>query len=224
MPIPAGYKSPFFCNENYHLLFKSLDGLLLFRNDLNRKFFLERFSFFLRPVLISKAYCQLDNHVHFVVQVKDLKLLYQSIIAIPDEAKTVAMKKFLLDPGNEVLINELIARQTNRFMVSYANSYNSVYNRRGGLFQSPFRRSVITGENHLRQAIIYVHANAQKHRLISNYRNYPYSSYHEILSGTRLFVDGDDVLRFFGGAKNFVQQHQLQVDHFYANRWPSFVN
>jgi hypothetical protein len=157
-----------------------------------------------------------------VVQVKEPGLLHQSIIAIPDEARTVSMKKFLLNPGNDQLVDDLIERQVNRFMVSYTNSYNKVYKRKGGLFQSPFRRSVITDENHLQRAIIYVHSNAQKHGLINDYRRYAYSSYHEILSGRYLFVDGCSVLHFFGGIKNFIEQHQFHIDHYYANQWPIF--
>jgi DeoR/GlpR family transcriptional regulator of sugar metabolism len=36
--------------------------------------------------------------------------------------KTVAMKKFLSEPANELFIGELIERQINSFMVSYAIS------------------------------------------------------------------------------------------------------
>ncbi len=217
MPTPIAFKAPFLCDQSYHLVFKSIGGLLLFKHVLNRTFFLRRFSFFLGPVLICKAYCQLDNHVHFVVQIKKVELLHQSIIAVPDETKTVSMKKFLHDPGRVVLIDELIERQVNRFMVSYTNSYNKVYNRKGGLFQSPFRRSVITGENRLQQSIIYTHANPQKHGLTTDFRSYPYSSYREILSGEYRFVDGFSVLYFFGGITNFIEQHRLQADQFYRN-------
>ena len=56
----------------------------------------------------------------------------------------------------------------------------------GGLFQSPFKRSLINGDDHLQQAIIYVHANAKKYGLIKDFRMYAHSSYHEILSNTFL--------------------------------------
>ena len=68
-------------------------------------------------------------------------------------------------------------------MTSYANLIKHAYDRKGGLFQSPFRRSLISDEIHLQQAIIYTHANAQKHGIIKDFRDYPYTSYHEIVAG-----------------------------------------
>jgi putative transposase len=219
MPTPAAYKAPFYANQHYHLLFKSNDGILLFRNDEDRTCFLEKFSQFTRSIFNYQAYCMLDNHVHFIISVKENTLLQQSIAGINDGKKTVAMKKFLGDPVNELFTDELIERQINSFMVSYANSYNKTYKRNGGLFQSPFRRSTINEDAHLQQAIIYVHANAQKHGLIKDYRLYAYSSYNEILSG-KSFVNVDDVINFFGGTKQFIDLHEQQVAYYYANNWP----
>ncbi len=130
------------------------------------------------------------------------------------------MKKFLAAVQNDQLVDDLIERQVNRFMVSYANAYNKMYARTGGLFQSPFRRSKIENESHLQQAIIYVHANAQKHGLVSDYRLYGHSSYHESLSGNSLFVQTAEVLIFFGDTKNFIEQHEKQVAQYYGRNWP----
>jgi hypothetical protein len=72
----------------------------------------------------------------------------------------------------------------------------------------------------LQQAIIYVHANAQKHGLIKDYRVYSYSSYNEKISGKSLFVDVNGVVNFFGGTKKFIDLHEQQVAYYYANNWP----
>jgi putative transposase len=199
MPVPPTFKAPFYCDQFYHLVFESIDGLFLFRNHENRIFFLQKFLFFFRPVLTCWSYCLLDNHAHFIVHIKNALLFRQSLIEIPDTTRTVAMMKFLSNPEDEFTVDELIERQANRFMVSYANSYNKVYSRRGGLFQSPFRRSTIQEDGHLQQAIIYVHANAQKHGLITDYRNHLYSSYHEIINGASSIIDVPAVINFFGG-------------------------
>ena len=214
------FKTPFYCNQYYHLVFKSIDGLLLFNNDDNRTFFLQRFSFFLDFFFDCYAWCQLDNHVHFIVNVKTKDLLKQAVSGIPDVNKTVAMKKFLSIPSDNLLIDELIERQINSFMVSYTNAYNRMFQRTGGLFQF-FRRSSINEEAHLQQAIIYVHANAQKHRLINDYRNYPHNSFKEIVNGKSLLVDTKAVLNFFGGLEQFIKIHNQQVAYFYAADWPS---
>ena len=162
MPVPITFRAPFYCDQFYHLVFKSVGDLLLFRDHENRPFFLSRFLRYFKPVLTCWAYCLLDNHAHFVVRVKNARSLQTSVIEIPDKEKTVSMKNFLSNPTDEFLMGPLIEKQVNRFMVSYTLSYNKYYKRYGGLFQSPFRRSVITGDQHLFNTILYVHSNAKK--------------------------------------------------------------
>jgi REP element-mobilizing transposase RayT len=87
MPTPAEYKAPFYANQYYHLVFKSNDGLLLFRNDEDRVCFLKKFSQFTKLIFNYQAYCMLDNHVHFIISVKENSLLQQSIGGINDEKK-----------------------------------------------------------------------------------------------------------------------------------------
>ena len=198
------------------LVFKSIGDLLLFRNHENKMFFLYKFVSFLKPVLNCWSYSLLDNHAHFIVRIKDIFSLQQSLSNVPDTTRTVSINKFLADTGNELLVDELIVRQVNRFMVSYTNSYNQFYDRAGGLFQSPFRRLVIQEEAHLQQSVIYVHANAQKHRLIPDYRNHLYSSYNEIINGVSSIIAIDEVLTFFGGLERFIELHQEQIAYYYG--------
>ncbi len=131
------------------------------------------------------------------------------------------MNSFLADFKNEELLQRLVERQMNSFLVSYSNYLNNKYGRKGGIFQSPFRRIQISDDNHLQQAVIYVHANAQKHRLISDFSNYKHSSYSEILSSDSTFVNVESILNFFGSKENFIKSHKAQVEHYYSNKWPS---
>ncbi len=179
-------------------------------------FFLQKFTSFLKPVFNCWSYSLLNNHAHFIVRVKDILSLQQSLNNIPDTTRSAAINKFLSDAGNELLVDELIVRQVNRFMVSYTNSYNKFYDHTGGLFQSPFRRLVIQDEGHLQQSVIYVHANAQKHRLVHDYRNHLYSSYHEIINGASSIIAIDEVLTFFGGLEQFIELHQKQAAYYYG--------
>src|SRR5882724_6484073 len=144
MPTPTAYKAPFLYGDFYHLVFKSIDDLLLFRCHDNKLFFMERFSFFLHSFLACWAWTLLDNHAHFIVRVREAEDIYHRLEAIPDEARTVSMKKLLSDTNRITDPDELIERQANRLMVSYVNAYNNMYKRKGGLFLSPFRRFAIT--------------------------------------------------------------------------------
>jgi putative transposase len=221
MPTSIQFKAPFYPGGYYHIVFKSNDGVLLFATEENRSFFLQKFSLYFHSVSDCLAYCLLDNHVHFIIHLRTGPSLQNCISSIVEEARTVSMKRFLIDPNNVNIIEEVVERQVNSFMASYANAYNKTRSRKGSLFQSPFRRVAIKEESHLQQAIIYVHANAQKHGLIRDFKDYKYSSYWEIIKENPLNVLVEDVLKFFGGKELYIRTHQEQVDHYYNKGWPS---
>jgi hypothetical protein len=150
-----------------------------------------------------------------------LKSILENIENATETAITLAMRAFLDDLENEKLFDAMIERQMNSFLVSFANYHNNKYKRKGGLFQKPFRRIQICDDSHLQQAVIYVNANAQKHNLINDFRQYPYSSYNEVIQNTNKFIDTKAVLSFFGGIENFIAIHKRQVEYYYGADWPS---
>ncbi len=220
MPISNEYKAPFACNQYYHILFRSIDGIPLFKSELERRFFLEKWQRFLTMLLETWAFSQLDNHVHLIVRIRDQQEIIGQLNKLSAEAKTKSMSRYLMQPI-ESLLDEVSERQVNSFMVSYANTYNNRSERRGGVFQQPFRRSIITEESHLQQAIIYTHANAQKHGLVSDFKLHNHNSYRMILDKNEEFVSANAVLDFFEGIKQFISVHTEQVAYFYNHHWPS---
>jgi putative transposase len=220
MPTPVRYKAPFYAGSHYHIIFRSIDGLKLFEVEENHHLFLQRFSRYMFCICDCLAYCLLNNHVHFIIQIKPQDILIRSISAIQKDERTVSMNRFLIEPETENNTDILIERQVNSFMVAYTNAYNLSYIRKGSLFQSPFRRTEIKEESHLQQAIIYTHANAQKHGIIKDYKAYKYSSYWEIVQANSVYVNVSKVLAFFGGRDKFIDLHQIQIDHFYNKGWP----
>ena len=219
MPTPLKYKAPLHADHHYHLIFRSVDGVQLFREPCNHVFFLQRFRLYLRPVLSTIAYCLLENHAHFIVKIKSIEALKKSIAKLPEERRTKIMCRFLEAEDPETLVNDMILRQINSFMVSYALSYNKFYNRRGGLFHSPCRRVVVKDEAHLRNGIVYVHANAQKHQIVTDFKTYPHSSYHEILANFSSLITIKPVLEFFGGKELFIKTHDEIALHYYMTGW-----
>lgn len=215
MPVSEQFKAPFQTQGYYHITFRSIDNVLLFNDPANYDFFLQKFTSYLQPVFSCFAYCLLKNHAHFVVQVNDRNTMLEYVSALPEEKKTMAMRKFMNDPENEGLVDGVIERQANSFMLSYVNALNKSLDRKGSLFQSPFRRVQITGEPHLQQAIIYTHANAQRHGIVVDFKEYKHTSYHEILAGYSLIIAIPQVLQFFNGRAHFIKEHGAQVKHFY---------
>jgi len=131
------------------------------------------------------------------------------------------MRSFLAGQNNEAHFDALVERQMNSFLVSFVNYNNNKYNRKGGLFQKLFRRIHVADDIHLQQAIIYVHANAQKHNIVTDFKDHAYTSYSAILNNDTVFTDAENVISFFGDTEKFESIHKSQVDHFYSSNWPS---
>ena len=219
MPTPPEFKASFQPECFYHIVCKSIDGIMLFKEDIDYKVFLQRFQQFTNQVLDVWSYCLLTNHTHHIIRIKSLATVIENIKKLT--AQTVAMKSFLLEPDNELFIDAMIERQMNSFLVSFANYTNNKYNRKGGLFQKPFRRIEVSDDSHLQQAIIYVNANAQKHKLVKDFRDHHHNSYTAIINNDFAFIDVKIVIEFFGGSEKFMSIHKSQVDYYYGNDWPS---
>ncbi len=221
MPTPAILKSSFISDHYYHFVCKSIDGILLFPGVEDYKIFKDRFKKFTDEFLEIWSYCFLPNHTHQIVKIKSIETIKNCIDKFPLENKTKTMLAFLDDCTNEMALDKMIDRQMNSFLVSYANYYNNKYNRQGGLFQKPFKRIAITDDSHLQQAIIYTHANAQKHGLVNDFQQYPFSSYAEIIKDNNYYTNSKNVVAFFGGVEKFTEIHNAQVAYYYQNSWPN---
>lgn len=219
MPIPEQFKAPFEFQKYYHILFRSIDGIPLFKTEKERMFFLEKWKRFTDPVFETWAYSLLDNHTHFIIKVKQQAEVIQTLSALTEDTKTKAIREFL-EKKEGSMIGPIIERQINSFMVSYTNTYNNIIERKGGLFQQPFRRSIIASDAHLQQSIVYVHANVQKHGLQNDFKLHPYNSYHTILEGNSTLINTEAVRDYFGGIDEFISIHSEQVAYFYKHQWP----
>jgi putative transposase len=221
MPTPEELKAPFFSNCFYHIVCKSIDGLPLFNESKDYAVFLERFKKFNGGFMDVWAYCLLLNHAHYIIKIKYPAFIKSFISQLAPPEKTKAMVSFLADPTDESLTDAVIERQMNSFLVSYANYVNNKYNRKGGLFQKPFKRIQISSDSHLQQAVVYVHANAQKHGIVNDFKAYGYFSYSLMMDDGYNYTDSKSVIEFFGGIDKYMQVHNEQVAYFYSKGWPS---
>jgi REP element-mobilizing transposase RayT len=57
----------------YHIYNRGINGCLIFENDENKRFFLNQFSKYLGGKVKLLAYCLMDNHFHFVIQISDVE-------------------------------------------------------------------------------------------------------------------------------------------------------
>jgi putative transposase len=55
----------------YHIYNRGINGTTIFENDDNKTYFLKQFSKYLFGKISIFAYCLMDNHFHFVIQVNE---------------------------------------------------------------------------------------------------------------------------------------------------------
>jgi hypothetical protein len=124
MPTPAKFKAPFRAQSFYHIVIKSIDGLLLFQHPGQKELFVERYNRFMAGVFDTCAYILLTNHAHFIVQVHPQEAVQNYIRSLPAEERTKSMQAMLLSPSTELFLNEVIERQINRLLVSFSTTFN----------------------------------------------------------------------------------------------------
>ena len=113
-----------------------------------------------------------------------------------------------------------LSKLMQRLGTSYAQYFNGRHGHVGKVFQNRFSSEPVETEAHMLVAIRYIHRNAEVAR-IATMRDYPWSSYREIL-GKRVALEGEGIcdaskaLEFFGSMEEFSRFHAMEneVDGF----------
>jgi hypothetical protein len=79
------------------------------------------------------------------------------------------------------------------------------------LFQHPFGRVMITSDRQFWNVIAYIHQNPQKHKFVTDFREWKYSSYGIILSEKKTSVNRSKVMEWFGNREEYIALHQQWV-------------
>ncbi|WP_242921939.1 hypothetical protein [Pontibacter liquoris] len=182
----------------YHLYTRGNNKETLFRHPDNYAYFLQLYRKYIVPYVDTFAYCLLPNHVHFLVQLKEEE----------------AMKPQWLTEDTTKLVS--IERQLAHLLNAYAKTINKRYNRLGRLFQHRFGRKEVTSDAYFTRLIYYIHFNPQHHGLLADFSDWPYSSYHSILSKSKTTLQREEVLAWFGGSDEYRQFHEENAADFTA--------
>lgn len=166
----------------YHIYNRGNNGEDIFIEERNYLYFLNLYKKYLTPIAETFAYCLLPNHFHLLIRIKDL-------------SEFSGCENF--QPG----------RAFAGLFGTYAKGFNTAYERTGSVFEKPFRRKMILENQYLYNLVIYIHFNPQRHGLINDFREWPYSSYKAIAGGLDTKIRKDEVLGWFGGQTGFVSSH-----------------
>lgn len=198
--------SPLLSDTFYHIYNRGINGEDLFKQDRNYEYFLKKYALFLEPVVETYAYCFLKNHFHLLIKIKDENTLTQFY---NEQNRSKEIKQGLHNP------NFIVSKQFAKLFSSYTQSINIAINRTGSLFETPFKRIAVNSESYFTRLIWYIHHNPQKHGFVSDFRDYPHSSYHAHLSNINTKLKRNEVIEWFGNSadfRNFHNEIQNELD------------
>lgn len=182
----------------YHIYNRGNNGENIFYEERNYRHFLALYSQHISPVANTFAYCLLRNHFHLLIQTKTTALLPVETAAVSETAAVLT-----------ALDSRQITRKFNNFFIAYAKAINKAYDRTGSLFEPRFERRKVDNQNYFIHLVNYIHCNPQKHGFVDDFREWPWSSYHTMLSVKPTRLERDVVLAWYGGSSAFVKAHGL---------------
>lgn len=187
-------RSPLQPGVIYHIFARGNNRENIFIRTDNYRYFIDKYIEHIAPVADTFAYCLLRNHFHLLVRIKTPSVLH----AKRDSTSDVVQKHLGSPSPSQTFAN---------FLNAYAKAINQMYGRTGSLFQHPFGRIPVTTESYLLNLVHYIHFNPQKHGFVQDFREYPYSSFHVLVSNKFTRLQRAEVIEWFGSQEEFQTFH-----------------
>ncbi len=183
-------------NTFYHIYNKGIRGQNIFLEEKNYHFFLQKYALFVSPYVDTYAYCLMKNHFHLLIKTK-------SELEIRNMLQTKHINKNL----NWILSNVLAS-----LFKSFTLARNKLYNQSGSLFEEPFCRIEVNNRIYLNRLITYIHQNPQNHGFVTDFRDYPHSSYHSFICDKQTKLKKEEVISCFSNKENYILEHNTITD------------
>lgn len=203
---------PLYPDTFYHIFNRGNNGENVFYNERNYLYFLKRYDFYLSNYLDTYAYCLMPNHFYLLVRVKPEKEIFNAAEEdLPkDSPEDLPDFKNLANLSNSP--NRIISERFRLLFLSYAKAINKEKQRRGSLFQKPFRRKEVSNQSYLTSLIYYIHQNPVHHGFCDRVQDYQWNSFNSFLSSSPSKIKKHDVLNLFGNKQSFVEFHRRDQD------------
>jgi len=187
---PRNFRIKIEPDKYYHIWNRGNNRENLFYSFRNYEYFIRLYAEYLDPVVETYAFCLLPNHFHLLVRTK--YWFHQ-----PGETNE-NNKKEKMNP---------VSLAFQRFFAAYSQAINVQERRTGSLFQKPFKRLEVTSTRQLAYLVFYIHSNPQKHRIIEDFRQYPWSSYERVIKDRPSKLNKEAVLGWFQNKENYIAYH-----------------
>ena len=191
-PPPLAY------NTYYHIFNRGNNRENIFKQEENYRYFLNLYSKHIFPVADTFAYCLLPNHFHLLIRTKTPEEIEQTL----KELEALKLSSRVLSPS----------QQFSNLFNAYTKAINKRFQRTGTLFEHPFGRIPVESDAYFIQLIAYIHQNPQRHGLIDDFRDWPYSSYQTLLSPHPTRLNRNRVINWFEGRAQLQTYHQMPVN------------
>jgi len=183
-------------NKTYHIYNHANGTENLFREDENYYYFLRKYAEHIYPIAETFAYCLMPNHLHLMVRIRDEATLFE-ILSSRRKDLTGLQK-----------LSGLISKRFSNFFNAYAKAYNKRFDRRGSLFERPFKRKLIENDAYFTALIAYIHNDPIHHEFVNDLNDWAHSSWHSYVLGKPTKVARKEGLNWFGGKEEFVKIHK----------------
>ncbi|HMQ08576.1 MAG TPA: hypothetical protein PKC30_14850 [Saprospiraceae bacterium] len=141
---------PFEAGKVYHVYTHGNAYDNIFRQVKNSYRFPEKYNLYISPFAHTFAYCLMSNHFHFLITIKQKRLL-MVFFRLKYPRKSVQ--------EIEAKISQLISRQFGNLLNTYAKYCNTKYSRKGSLFSDNIERKLIDSSGYFIKAVNYMHFN-----------------------------------------------------------------
>ncbi|HVE00007.1 MAG TPA: hypothetical protein VNB90_17485 [Cytophagaceae bacterium] len=193
-----------FPGSYYHIYNHAVGDENLFRNEDNFYYFLQKYNQYIYPICETYAYSLMPNHFHFAIKVRNLETLNLHYEYLKSESKTITT----LYPLNTLEeASKFTMQQFSNFFNSYTKSYNKKFDRKGALFIDYMKRKVIISKEYFTNLIYYIHHNPVHHNFCKNMHDWKFSSYHAFLSSKDSKLNREQIFKWFGDKKSFIDFH-----------------
>jgi REP element-mobilizing transposase RayT len=144
-------KARFFPGNYYHVYNHAIAWELLFKDEENYSYFLDRFHYYLDPFVELKVYCLMPNHYHLLIRIKD-------------------------SVGDVISTDKIVLQAFSNFHNSYSKSINKRYNRKGRLYHSTLCRKNVNTPEYIAAVSSYIIMNPVEHGFCKSAGEWKYCS------------------------------------------------
>ena len=209
----TNYHKPLEEERVYHVYNQGNNREKIFLNDENFK---EKFEYYMSPFVTIICMCLMDNHFHYLIRVKTWDEMKANIGQFRGLTRFIARMGLM---QNRTIVSMVVSEMFRRFFMAYAKAFNNQNDRTGSLFRKNFRRKEITTLEYMRNIILYIHSNPQKHGYKQDFRSYPWSTYNEWFEHDDVRTSlGFDIYTIFGEKSNYEYMHLIKVGSYDINQ------